>query len=277
MTWQCDVKRSDEIGVLALSLNTMATRLKASMEELEMANSRLCEDVEQFKALEIQRRNFFTAVSHELKTPLTVLKGQLENMVLGFGDYKNHDKYLPQALDAAENIEYLVREILAISRMEVMNVEETLEDVPLWPMIHGCVRDISVLAGKKNIHIWCGQDEDLCVTVNYSLFKKALSNIIGNAVRHSPEGADVYIRLKNADGCPVLEVENTGVTLSDEDLAHMFTPFYRVDQSRSKATGGSGLGLYIVKTIMDLHHMSCHIENGPGCVRVTVGLPVQQP
>ena len=130
MTWRCDTDRKDEIGVLSSSLNTMAARLQSTMEELETANQQLTKDVKKFKMLEEQHRNFFAAVSHELKTPLTILKGQLENMILGFGDYQNHDKYLPQALKSAEDIEYLIKEILSITKMETMNIGNSLE--PLW-------------------------------------------------------------------------------------------------------------------------------------------------
>lgn len=130
MTWRCDTDRGDEIGVLSSSLNTMAARLQSTMEELETANQQLTKDVKKFKMLEEQHRNFFAAVSHELKTPLTILKGQLENMILGFGDYQNHDKYLPQALKSAEDIEYLIKEILSITKMETMNIGNSLE--PLW-------------------------------------------------------------------------------------------------------------------------------------------------
>ena len=126
MTWRCDTDRKDEIGVLSSSLNTMAARLQSTMEELETANQQLTKDVKKFQRLEEQHRNFFAAVSHELKTPLTILKGQLENMILGFGDYQNHDKYLPQALKSAEDIEYLVKEILSITKMETMNIDSSL-------------------------------------------------------------------------------------------------------------------------------------------------------
>lgn len=101
MTWKCDIKSNDEIGVLADSLNKMAMRLQETMKELTNANNQLTDEIDKFKTLEEQRKNFFAAVSHELKTPLTILKGQIENMIFGYGDYKNHDKYLPEALNAA--------------------------------------------------------------------------------------------------------------------------------------------------------------------------------
>ncbi len=263
MTWRCNIDRSDEIGVLASSLNTMASRLQATMAELESANVQLTADVKKFQALEEQRRNFFAAVSHELKTPLTILKGQIENMILGYGDYQNHEKYLPEALKATEDIAYLVKEIISISKMESMDLRDTLRDVSLLSSVNETIENLLPIAKGKNIQIHQNIKSDICVSVNRNLWNKALSNIIGNAIRHSPRGEEVFIFLQSLEQGNALIVENTGVFLSDADLPYMFTPFYRTDKSRNKATGGSGLGLYIVKTILDLHGMGYSIQNTP--------------
>lgn len=240
MTWKCDIRSSDEIGVLASSLNIMAERLQKAMDE---------------------QRNFFAAVSHELKTPLTILKGQIENMIWGYGDYKNHDKYLPEALKATENIENLVKEIISITKMESMSLDGTLQEVSLKQTINDMVQAILLIAQKKDIRI----QQDICkeklLLVNESLWRKALSNIIGNAVQYSPCGEEVFISLQSSEKGDTLIIENTGVSISEADLPQMFTPFYRADKSRSKETGGSGLGMYIVKTILDLHGMNCCIKN----------------
>lgn len=261
MTWNCDIETEDEIGVLASSLNTMASRLQVTMEELTNANNQLTDDVEKFKALEEQRRNFFVAVSHELKTPLTILKGQIENMILGYGDYQNHQKYLPEALKATEDIEYLVREIISISQMESMDLQGTLQEVSLTQTISDTIQAILPLAQDKDIQIHQNIHTDMALSVNPNLWNKALSNIIGNAVRHSPCDEDVFVTLQSSENGNVLVIENTGVSIPEADLPHMFMPFYRADKSRNKSTGGSGLGLYIVKTILDLHGMTYCIKN----------------
>lgn len=261
MTWKCNIESNDEIGVLASSLNKMSSRLQETMEELTNANNQLTEDVEEFKRLEEQRRNFFAAVSHELKTPLTILKGQIENMLLGYGDYQNHEKYLPQALKATEDIEHLVKEIIAISKMESMDLQDTLQEVSLKQMIDDAIQAILPIAQGRDIQIHQNICTDMILSVSPKLWGKALSNIIGNAVRHSPCGEDVFITLQSCENGNVLVTENTGVSISEADLPYMFTPFYRADKSRNKATGGSGLGLYIVKTILGLHSMSYCIRN----------------
>ena len=258
MTWRCDVKSKDEIGILASSLNTMASRLHTVMGELESANHQLEMDVEHFQRLETERRHFFAAVSHELKTPLTILKGQIENMMLGYGDYQNHEKYLPETMKTVEDIETLVREILSITKMESMNIKDTLHEVSLSDTIDNAVKTLLPLAQDKDIQIRQNMGADRSLLVNPALWSKALSNIIGNAVRYSPGGAEVSILLRDEN---VLVIENTGVSIPEDDLPHLFTPFYRSDKSRNRTTGGSGLGLYIVKTILDLHGMTCCIYN----------------
>lgn len=261
MAWKCNIESNDEIGVLASSLNTMASRLQETMEELANANNQLTDDVEKFKLLEEGRRNFFAAVSHELKTPLTILKGQIENMILGFGDYQNHEKYLPEALKATEDIEHLVKEIIAISKVESMDLADTLQEVSLKQTVNDTIQAILLIAQDKNIQIHEKINTDMVLYVNPNLWNKVLSNIIGNAVRHSPYGEDVFVTLQSSENGNTLVIENTGVSIPEADLRHMFTPFYRADKSRNKATGGNGLGLYIVKTILDLHGMTYLLRN----------------
>lgn len=219
------------------------------------------DDVEKFRTLEEQRKNFFAAVSHELKTPLTILKGQIENMILGYGDYQNHEKYLPEALKATEDIEHLVKEIITISKMESMDLQHTLQEVSLKQTINDMIQAILPLAQDKDIQIHQKISTDMVLAVNPHLWSKALSNIIGNAVRHSPCGEDVFISLQSFENGNTLVIENTGASIPEDALLHMLTPFYRVDKSRNKATGGTGLGLYIVQTIFDLHSMSYRITN----------------
>lgn len=261
MTWRCSAASEDEIGILASNLNAMSENLQHAMQELEYANMRLTADIEKKQAMEEQRRNFFAAVSHELKTPLTILKGQIENMILGYGDYQNHEKYLPEALKATEDIEHLVKEIIAISKMESMDLEDTLQEVSLKQTINDTVQALLPLAQDKDIQIHQNISTDMVLSVNPNLWSKALSNIIGNAVQHSPCAAKVFISIQPFANGNALVIENTGVLIPESDLVHLFTPFYRADKSRNKSTGGSGLGLYIVKTILELHGISYCIKN----------------
>jgi two-component system sensor histidine kinase VanS len=202
-----------------------------------------------------------------------VLKGRLENMMLGYGDYKDHDKYLPLAYDSAQDIEKLVKEIILITKTENVDISSRLCEVSLVQTIDDTVQDIMPLADEKGICIHQQVARDITLTVDKELWCKAISNIIGNAVFHSPSGAQVFIELEEQNGKDALAVTNTDTAVPKEDIEHLFAPFYRADKSRNRATGGSGLGLYIVRNILDMHGMSCDIKNTQRGVCFTLLLP----
>ena len=257
MTWVCKINRTDELGVLANSLNTMANRLDAAMKELENANEQLRKDMEHITELSRQRRDFFAAASHELKTPITILKGQIESMILGIGKYKDTGKVLPETLKEVENMERLVKEILTISKIEMDGLAGKAEQVPLTDTIAKVTETLLPLAQERQITVHPQLAGDVTVSGNASLLEKAIHNILSNAIRHSPEGEEVFIHLTPS----VLTVTNTGTSIPEEDLPVLFTPFYRVEKSRNKSTGGSGLGLYLVKTILELHGFQYRVED----------------
>lgn len=257
MTWDCKVNRTDELGVLANSLNTMAKRLDAAMKELENANEQLRKDMEHISELSRQRRDFFAAASHELKTPITILKGQVESMILGVGKYKDVGNVLPETLKEVENMERLVKEILTISKIEMDGLAGKTESVSLLDVITKVTETLLPLAQERQIAVHSQLTENVMVSGNTSLLEKAIHNVLSNAIRHSPEGAEVFVHLMPS----ALTVTNTGISIPEDDLPVLFTPFYRVEKSRNKSTGGSGLGLYLVKTILDLHGFCYRVEN----------------
>lgn len=257
MTWHCDINRTDELGVLAGSLNTMAQKLNAAMGDLENANHQLQIDIEKERKQEKQRRAFFTAVSHELKTPITILKGQVESMIYGIGDYKNKEKYLPLTLETVERMENLVKEILTVSRLTADGFHISTRPIDLSLLVRECLDTYEPLASKKKITLISVSMESVALSVDRKLFEKVISNVLSNAILYSPEGATVRVTLTKE----ALTVENTGARIPDEKMPDLFAPLTRVEESRNKQSGGSGLGLYIVKTILDLHGLLYQIQN----------------
>ena len=266
MTWECRINRTDELGILASSLNTMAKKLDAAMKDLELANKRLREEMEHITKLSQQRRDFFAAASHELKTPLTILKGQIESMIIGIGRYKDTGKILPDTLKEAENMERLVKEILAISKIEMEGLADKEVQISLSDMADRVMEALRPLAEEKRITVRSEIAGGVTASGSSSLLEKAVHNIISNAIRHSPEGAEVTVRLTGG----AFAVTNTGVEIPEEEIPELFLPFYRVEKSRNKTTGGSGLGLYLVKTILELHQFRYKIENTISGVMFTV-------
>lgn len=271
LTWRCDSGRTDELGALAASLNEMAGKLSFNMEELKAANRQLKTDMIRQQEEEQRQRIFYAAVSHELKTPITILKGQLESMIMGIGDYKNRDKYLPSSLDTVNRMEGLVKEILMISRLTRDGMSLKYSSVNLQEVILDVLPSYELLASEKNIRILTSEIQETYAEVERNSLKKVVSNLLSNAIAYSPPEA--LIRVTLAKG--MLSVENTRVWIPEHCIPELFTPFYRIEQSRNKNTGGSGLGLYIVKTILDLHKMPFSITNTAEGVRFTIALPAQ--
>lgn len=261
MTWHCDIQRTDEVGVLANSLNIMSQKLNTTMTELENANRQLQLDIEKEKSQEKQRRAFFAAVSHELKTPITILKGQIESMIYQIGDYKNKEKYLPASLETVERMENLVKEILTISQLTADGFKLITSPIDLKRLVDEIVNIYRPLFMNKNIELDTSKLENVTIEVNKKFFEKVLSNVINNAMLYTPEGGKVMITLQSH----MFTVVNTQTHIPEEKLPDLFAPLTRVEESRNQYTGGSGLGLYIVKTVLDLHKFPFdlhNIENG---------------
>ncbi|MGO5064914.1 MULTISPECIES: sensor histidine kinase [unclassified Clostridium] len=260
-TKKCDVKGEDEIGELSQSLNDLSDNLRISMEELQRANEQLVDDILKEREIEKKRREFIATISHELKTPITILKGQIEGMLSNIGIYKDRDKYLKRNLEVLNDMEYMVKETLEISKLESQGFKPKKEKVSLSKMIEECIYSISFIAQKKNIIINKNIKESLFVCGDSKLLKKVVNNIITNAINHSPENEKVYVSLYEERDEIVLKVENTGIHIDENEIKEIFKPFYRIEKSRNRKSGGSGLGLYIVKMILDSHNGKYFILN----------------
>ena len=261
MTWKCEVNRQDEIGVLAASLNEMAQRLSDTMDSLKAANWQLKKDIEREREQEKQRVDFFTSVSHELKTPIAIIKGQLEGMIHQVGPYKDRDTYLRRCLKTTNDMEALVKEILSAARMGGSDFHLERTDLDISQMLRKVCQQFRGRMEDKQIELRMDIQPEYHYQGDRRLMEKVFTNVIGNAVAYSPVGAVITVIQKDE----VFSVENTGVHIAEEDLERIFTPFYRVDKSRNRNSGGSGLGLYITKTILEHHeiiHNMVNTENG---------------
>lgn len=270
--WKCGETRRDEIGALGRSLDEMAERLSAALAELEEANAALRGDMERARELERQRLAFFSAASHELKTPVTILKGQLSGMLDGVGVYRDREKYLARSLQVAGRMEALVGELLAVSRMESDGASRR-EAVELSALTAEKLAQDAELLEQRGMTAVEALEPGLLVEGERALLGRAVENLLSNAALYSPEGAEIRVTAAARGAQVVLTVENTGARIPAEALPHLFEAFYRAEPSRSRATGGSGLGLYLVRMIVERHGGTCRIENSADGVRFTALLP----
>jgi two-component system sensor histidine kinase VanS len=244
------INRQDEIGELAVNLNEMTDNLSRTLQQLQ-------EEMEKERKQEKQRQELFTAISHELKTPLTIIKGQLQGMIDQVGTYKDRDAYLVGTLATTAKMEEMIQQLLFVSQLEKAEMTFTTTPVKMDAWLAEIVKNHEELASSKDIFITYYVADDVVFDIDRNLFTHALNNILTNAIFYSPNGEMIDIQIDENS----IRVENTGVHLEEEELEKIFLPFYRLDKSRNRHTGGSGLGLYIVASIMRLHGFDCLMRN----------------
>ncbi len=266
----CTVRRTDEIGVLADSLNDLSGKLSSTLSKLQNANKQLQADIDKERELERQRVEFFSAASHELKTPITIIKGQLEGMLYQVGRYKDRETYLAESLAVTDTLEKMVQELLIISRLDTPGYVCKKSEFDFSNLINECLFAYEDLFIQRELTVERFISPEVSVLGDMRLLQKVLDNLLGNAAAYSPAGNRVVVKLWKNGNKVKLTIENTGIHIPDGDIPKLFEAFYRVDQSRNRQTGGTGLGLYIVKTILDLHGAEIKIENTGQGVMVSI-------
>ena len=266
-----EISSKDEMGELSSSLNTLASNLQKNMDDLKDANMKLKDDIKKQKIREKERQEFVATISHELKSPITSVSGQIEGMLYSIGAYKDRDKYLKKSLSIMKDMEKLVYELLDIYKLESNEKLENKSKINLSEIIDDIMEDLFFFIEEKKVRLNIDIDEEFTIEGDYNRLNKALSNIIINAIKYSKEEENIIIKLNKPDNSRAyLEVVNTGASIDEEHLGKLFEPFYRVEKSRNRKTGGSGLGLYIVKKILELHQFDYRIENIDNGVKFTI-------
>ena len=253
-------KRSDEIGILSDSLNTLADNLQRTLAELKKSNSELQVEISKERELEQKQQEFFSAASHELKTPLTILKGHLMGMLNKVKGYENQDAYMERSLAVVEKMETLVKELLYVSKTDGTQKSE-YKTIDFAELLRIQIADVTDLLSEKKISLDVDIPDKMPCEADSAQMERAIQNILVNAIRYSPNGEAIHISLSNEKNTVYCKVENTGVHITEEMIPHLFEAFYRADTSRNRNTGGTGLGLYIVCKIMELHHAEYGIKN----------------
>lgn len=243
------IKNQDEIGILANQINQVYGKLRQTIDSLEKEKIRIAE-------LEKSKVEFLRSASHELKTPVSGLRILLENMRYNIGKYKDRDTYLDASIRTVDELTAMIQEILDSSRIQGQVGEAPKELLIVKDEIEAVLNDYKVQAAAKSLNVELKIESSFRLEMNRSFFHRVWSNLISNAVRYTDEGGFVSIQSKGNE----LMIRNTCRPLSKEQIAHAFEAFYRPDFSRSADTGGSGLGLYIVKEILEANHCEYTFE-----------------
>ena len=231
----------------------------------------LIEIIEKERREEENMREFIATISHELKTPITIISGQLEGMIYNIGKYKDRDKYLKESYTSTQELKDLVNEMIEISKTDIMSASFKPTTLNVRELVEVILKRQEFLIDEKNLKTKVVISDDAKINADKDKFSKALYNIINNAIKYTPEGENINIRFIERGFRPsILEVENTGITISDESLKNIFNPFFRVEKSRSRRTGGSGLGLYLTSQILTKHGFEYKMTNRGNAVLFSI-------
>ncbi|MBS0422110.1 MAG: HAMP domain-containing protein [Proteobacteria bacterium] len=244
------VQSGDELERLSISLNNMIARLEDAVQS---------------------SKRFVADASHELRTPLTVLRGELESLAQDVQLKAHTRESLGSLLEEVDRLAEVVESLLALSKLDAGEASAERVRFDLAELVTTTAEQMSLLAEDKNIRVECDAARNVIVEGDRSRMKQVVVNLLDNAIKYTPNGGNVLLRIARESDNAILEVADNGVGIPADALPHMFKRFFRVDDSRSREQGGAGLGLSIVKSICAAQGAEVDVTSRPGggsCFRV---------
>lgn len=260
-------REEDEIGVLGNSMNQLSNTLRDTIGQLRAANEELQKDIDEKIKIDEMRKDFIANVSHELKTPIALIQGYAEGLTEGMAeDPDSRDYYCGVIMDEAGKMNTMVRQLLNLTALEFGNDSIRQERFDLVELIRGVINSAGIIIQQKDAKVKledCGQIE---VYADEFKVEEVITNYLNNALNHLDGERKIVITAEENGEEALVTVFNTGQNIPEEDLPKLWTKFFKVDKAHTREYGGSGIGLSIVKAIMDSHHKSCGVRNVNGGV-----------
>lgn len=252
----------DEIGVLGRSMNTLSDKLKETIGALQDANRQLQHDIEEKIQIDEMRKEFIANVSHELKTPIALIQGYAEGLGEGMcEDKESRDYYCEVIVDEAGKMNKMVKQLLTLSALEFGSDTPVLECFDIHELISDLLNSARILIKQKEARVIFEPEGPLYVMADEFKIEEVMTNYLNNAMNHLDGRRLIKICTGTKQNSVTVRIFNTGNPIPEEDIPNLWTKFYKVDKARTRAYGGSGIGLSIVKAIMDAHHQECGVRN----------------
>lgn len=253
------VKSNDEIGSLSESINTLSVNLKDRIDKLRVTNEQLKKEIKKERQLERTRKEFISGISHELKTPLSVIRSFAEGIKDKISS--NTDYYTDVILEEVDKMNTLIVEMLELAKLESGTYKLKMTSFSMGDLLTQVYTKLSFNIKSKHLQVQLEADRALVVQANRNKIEQVVINLLSNAIRHTPTGESITIGAYD-HGCEVkVVIHNTGDPIPEDSLERIWDRFYRLDASRSRHTGGTGLGLSITKHILELHKAPFGVQN----------------
>jgi heavy metal sensor kinase len=237
------MRTGDELESLSVSLNHMISRLEDAIQT---------------------SKRFVADASHELRTPLTVLRGEVESLAQDAQLRAHTRESLGSMLEEVDRLSEIVESLLALSKLDAGEASAERVKFDLAELVTTTAEQMSLLAEDKNIKVECDAAPDVIVEGDRARMKQVVVNLLDNAIKYTPNGGRVILKISRTAREAILEVADNGMGIPADALPHMFKRFFRVDDSRSRDQGGAGLGLSIVKSICNAHGAAVEVSSTPG-------------
>ena len=257
-----DEDADDEIGILGNSMNELSDKLEATIIELKQVNSDLLKDIEKKEEIDEMRKDFISNVSHELKTPIALIQGYAEGLSECINDdEESREFYCSVIMDEANKMNKMVKSLLSLNQLEFGSNKIQYEKFDINMVINGVINSLDYLIKQYDIKIDFSGNEQRYVYADEFKIEEVITNYITNALHYATGEKVVRISEEIHDKILRVSVYNSGNPIPESELENIWVKFYKVDKARTREYGGSGIGLSIVKAIMNAHEKSCGVIN----------------
>lgn len=255
-------KGKNEIDQLGEHINQLSHTLERTISELKSANNELQIDIEKKTQVDEMRKEFLSNVSHELKTPLALILGYAEGLSECINDdEESRNFYCEVIMDEADKMNQMVKKLLTLNQLEFGNDLVVMERFDMTELIRGVIASSSILLKQNGISLTFHTDMPMYVWADEFKVEEVMTNYLSNAIHHAQDPKHIDIKYTQMEDYVRVSVFNTGKKIPREDLDRIWIKFYKVDKARTREYGGSGIGLSIVKAIMDSFHRDCGAIN----------------
>lgn len=260
--YESDQSNSYEVEELGNHINRLSENLERTISELKTANVELQDDIEKKIQIDEMRKEFLSNVSHELKTPLALIQGYAEGLQECINDdAESREFYCDVIIDEADKMNRMVKKLLTLNQLEFGNDQVIMERFDMTELIRGVANSTRILMEQKGIRLELENSEEARVWGDEFKVEEVITNYMSNAINHADGEKLIRVFYTRSEDKLRVSVFNTGQPIPEEDIEKIWVKFYKVDKARTREYGGSGIGLSIVKAIMDSFHQRCGVIN----------------
>ena len=251
-----------EIALLGQNINELSCTLENTISELKSANNELKRDIEKKNKIDEMRKEFLSNVSHELKTPIALIQGYAEGLKEGITeDEESRNFYCEVIMDESAKMNDMVKKLLTLNQLEFGNDTVTMERFDIYALIKNYLQSVELLCRQKKIHVIIKESAPVYVWADEFMVEEIFGNYFSNAMNHVADERVIDVKLTLKDHKVRISVFNTGQPIPEESIDHIWEKFYKVDKARTRKYGGSGVGLSIVKAIMESLNQEYGVRN----------------